>query len=101
MLMNTTIEKSRYGCPQPQIELFFDQDTSTREANAILHQLAAAVERATLPAERWIVQVEGWNAGELHDRRIDGRVYLELHDATPAEAKRGLATLERVAKEIA
>ena len=93
MLMNTTIEKSRYGCPQPQIELFFDQDTSTREANAILHQLAAAVERATLPAERWIVQVEGWNAG--------GRVYLELHDATPAEAKRGLATLERVAKEIA
>lgn len=93
MLMTTTIEKSRYGCPQPQIELFFDQDTSTREANAILHQLAAAVERATLPAERWIVQVEGWNAG--------GRVYLELHDATPAEAKRGLATLERVAKEIA
>lgn len=92
MLMNTTIEKSRYGFPQPQLEVFFDQDTSTREANAILHQLAAAVERATPPAERWIVQVEGWNSG--------GRVYLELHNATPAEAKRGLATLERVAKEI-
>lgn len=50
--------------------------------SAALHKLAANVELATPDRERWIVQPESF-----HDAR--GRVYLELADATHAEAERG------------
>ena len=38
--------------------------------------------------ERWIVQTDDYNES--------GRVYLELADATPAEAARGLALLTKL-----
>jgi hypothetical protein len=45
---------------------------------------------ATPERERWIVQTESF-----YDAR--GRVYLELADATPAEAERGMAMLKKLA----
>ena len=48
------------------------------------------VELATPERERWIVQTESF-----YDAR--GRVYLELADATPAEAERGMAMLKKLA----
>ena len=59
--------------------------------SAALHKLAADVELATPERERWIVQTESF-----YDAR--GRVYLELADATRAEAERGLALLKTIAK---
>ena len=53
------------------------------------HKLAADVELATPERERWIVQTESF-----YDAR--GRVYLELADATPAEAQRGMALLNKL-----
>ena len=57
--------------------------------SAALHKLAADVELATPERERWIVQTESF-----YDAR--GRVYLELADATPAEAERGMAMLRKL-----
>lgn len=63
--------------------------TSYRIVKAALHELAADVELATPERERWIVQTESF-----YDAR--GRVYLELADATPAEAERGMAMLKKL-----
>ena len=63
--------------------------TSHRLASAALHKLAADVKLATPERERWIVQTESF-----YDAR--GRVYLELADATPAEAERGIAMLKKL-----
>ncbi len=82
--------ESRYGNPEPQIELRFAKGTSHRAVSAALHKLAAEVELTTSESERWIVQTESF-----YDAR--GRVYLELADATPAEAARGLALLKKLA----
>jgi hypothetical protein len=57
--------------------------------NAALYKLAAEVELATPERERWIVQTESF-----YDAR--GRVYLELADATPAEAELGTAILKKL-----
>jgi hypothetical protein len=57
--------------------------------SAALHKLAADVELATPERERWSVQTESF-----YDAR--GRVYLELADATPAEAERGMALLKKL-----
>jgi hypothetical protein len=51
--------------------------------------LAAEVELATPAGEAWVVQTDATS-----DER--GRLYLELADATGAEAKRGLALLQRI-----
>ena len=80
--------ESRYGTPEPQIALRFPTGTSYRVVKAALHKLAADVELATPERERWIVQTESF-----YDAR--GRVYLELADATPAEAERGMAMLKK------
>ena len=53
---------------------------------AALHKLAAEIELVTPASERWCVNTEDFNES--------GRVYLELADATPAEAARGMALLE-------
>ena len=79
--------ESRYGSPEPQIELRFPKGTHFRALKAALHKLAADVELATPANERWIVQAE-----DFYDAR--GRVYLELDGATPAEAARGMALLK-------
>ncbi|MCK6574189.1 hypothetical protein L6V77_24175 [Myxococcota bacterium] len=56
--------------------------------SAALRQLAADVELATPARGRWIVQTESF-----YD--APGRVYLELADAMPAEAERGMAILRK------
>ncbi len=56
---------------------------------AALHKLAAEFELATLASDCWCVQVDDYNAR--------GRVYLELADATPAGAERGMAMLTKLA----
>ena len=81
--------ESRYGTAEPQIEIRLPKGTSHRLVSAALHKLAADVELATPERERWIVQTESF-----YDAR--GRVYLELADATPAEAERGMAMLKKL-----
>ena len=80
--------ENRYGTPEPQIALRFPKGTSYRVVKAALHKLAADVELATPANERWCVNTEDFNES--------GRVYLELSDATPAEAARGMAMLEKL-----
>ena len=77
--------ESRYGTPEPQIALRFPKGTSHRVVKAALHKLAAEIELATLASERWCVNAEDFNES--------GRVYLELADATPAEAERAMGLL--------
>jgi len=81
--------ESRYGTAEPQIELGLHKGTSHRQVNAALHKLAADVELATPERERWVVQTESF-----YDAR--GRVYLELADATPAEAEPGMTMLKKL-----
>jgi len=81
--------ESRHGTAEPQIEIRCPKGTNHRLVNVALHKLAADVELATPERERWIVQTESF-----YDAR--GRVYLELADATPAEAERGLALLNKL-----
>jgi len=79
--------ESRYGTAEPQIEIRLPKGASHRLVSAALHKLAAEVELATPERERWIVQTESFYASR-------GRVYLELGDATPAEAERGMVMLK-------
>lgn len=88
-----TLAQSRYGFPEPRIEVRFARGTSFRRVHAALHRLAAAVELATPEREGWLVQMVPASA---HDA---GRVYLELFRATDEEAQRGLKVLKRVAAE--
>jgi hypothetical protein len=83
--------ESRYVTAEPQIEIRLPKGTNHRRVNAALHKLAADVELATPEKERWIAQTESF-----YDAR--GRVYLELADATPAEAERGMAVLTTLAR---
>lgn len=80
--------ESRYGNPEPQIALRFPKGTHFLVVKAALHKLAAEIELATPASESWIVQAEDYNES--------GRVYLELADATPAEAERGMALLTKL-----
>jgi hypothetical protein len=86
----TTVSQaeSRYGSPEPQIALRFPKGTHYRVVKAALHKLAAEVELATPAPESWCVQVDDYNES--------GRVYLELAEATPAEAARGMAMLQKL-----
>ena len=85
----TTISQaeSRFGNPEPQIALRFPKGTHHRIVKAALLKLAAELELATPASEGWGVNIE-----EYCD--ASGRVYLELADATPAEAERGMALLK-------
>jgi hypothetical protein len=85
--------ESRYGTPEPQIALRFPKGTSYRVVKAALHKLAAEIELATPASERWCVNTEDFNES--------GRVYLELADAMPAEAARGIAVLRKLLGEHA
>lgn len=89
--LSVRICTSRYGHLEPQIEVRLPRNAHHRQLHAALHLLAAAVEMATPRSERWCVQTEG------HD--TTGRVFLELCDATEAEAKRGLAVLAAVREQ--
>jgi hypothetical protein len=83
--------KSRYGNPEPQVEVRMPKGSHHRRLNAALHLLAADAELATSTAERWVVQTE-----TTSDER--GRLYLELADATPAEAEQAMAMLRRICR---
>lgn len=94
MMMTVSQGESRYGTAEPQIEIRIPAGsvscptrTSHRMLSAALHKLAAEVELATPAQERWIVQIASFSNSH-------GRVYLELIDATPAEAERGMTTLK-------
>src|SRR5690606_15004618 len=89
MTKSVSQAESRYGTPEPQIKLHFPKGTNYRVVKAALHKLAAEIELATPASERWCVSTEDFNES--------GRVYLELADATPAEAARGMALLTKLA----
>jgi hypothetical protein len=85
----TTISQaeSRYGNAEPQIALRYPKGTHHRVVKAALLKLAADLELATPANESWLVNIE-----EYCD--ASGRVDLELVNATPAEATRGMALLK-------
>jgi hypothetical protein len=87
-----TMSHSRYGHPEPRIEVRFEKGTSFRKVHAALHLLAAAVELATPDGERWIAQMVASSAD------CAGWIYLELSQATEDEARRGLAMLHSVTR---
>lgn len=93
---NVSLQSSRGGYPQPQIDLRLPPHTRHRVVMAELHRLAGAIELATPDDAGWCVQLEV-------DRGVSttgGRIYLELADATPAEAARGMAVLHSVVAEV-
>jgi len=88
--MNATttahLTTSRYGHPQPVLDVRLPGGTHHRLVSATLHELAAKAERATAAGERWVIYTE---------QHVDegGRVVAELAQATDAEAARALAML--------
>ena len=80
---------SRYGTPEPQIEVRMPKGTHFRKLRAALHMLAAEAELATPAGESWVVQTDATS-----DER--GRIYLELADGNEQEAARGLELLRRL-----
>ena len=89
--MTVSLAHSKYGTPEPKIEICVPRGTHYRKLDAALHALAAEVELATPVNETWAVQIEAF----FNDR---GRVYLELVKADNGETERGLALLRRVAQ---
>jgi hypothetical protein len=87
--IEVAILTSRFGNPEPQLEIRLPHGSNHRAVKAELHKLAAALEQATPPAERWTVHTECF-----HDAR--GRVYLELFEASPAEATRAMVLLRAI-----
>ncbi|NOJ89421.1 hypothetical protein HNV26_27990 [Myxococcus xanthus] len=88
---NTTLRldlaTSRYGTPQPQLDVILPRGSTHRHLSATLHALSADLELRTPSAERWIVQSE---------RLLEpnhGRIYLELSEGDHAEAMRGMMLL--------
>ena len=88
--MTVSLAQSKYGTPQPQIEICVSKGTHFRKLDAALHALAAEVELATPVSETWVVEIEAF----FDDR---GRVHLELAKGDDSETERGLALLRRVA----
>ena len=80
--------ESRYGTPEPEIEVRFLRGTHFRKSSAALHALAAILELATPTNEGWVVVVDP------HGDEV-GRIYLELVDGSYPEARRGLELLKR------
>lgn len=84
--------KSRYGTPEPEIDLRMRKGTHHRKTSAALHKLAAAVELATPVGEGWRVQIESSESDDA------GRVYLELMKGDRWEVERATAVLEKAAE---
>lgn len=87
--VHAVLGESRYGTAQPRLEVEVPRDTHYRAIHTVLHRLAADVNAATPEREQWLVQIEVTSD-------IRGRVYLELSEASPAEAERGMALLRAV-----
>jgi hypothetical protein len=86
--LSASMGRYRYGT-RPEVEVRFPRGTPTRNVTAGLYSLAALVELATPPHERWLVGVDTSDDEVAH-------VHLELMDDTDEEAARGLALLKRV-----
>jgi hypothetical protein len=86
--LKVNMGESRYGTPQPEIEVRFLRGTHYRKSSAALHALAAILELASPTNEGWVVVVDP------HGDEV-GRVYLELVDGGYPEARRGLELLKR------
>ncbi|MGO9714152.1 MAG: hypothetical protein ACLQBL_35175 [Polyangiaceae bacterium] len=86
--LTPSMGESRYGTPEPQVDVRFLRGTHYRKSSAALHALAAVIELATPTNEGWVVVVDP-NGDEV------GRVYLELVKGDEAEARRGLELLKR------
>ena len=82
---------SRYGTPEPQIQVRMPKGTSFRHLHAALHRLAAEIELATPAREGWVVQTDA-SSDE------GGRVYLELANGDEGEVARGVALLRTIAR---
>jgi hypothetical protein len=86
--LKVNMGESRYGTPQPEIEVRFLRGTHYRKSSAALHALAAILELATPTNEGWVVVVDS------HGDEV-GTVYLELVDGGYPEARRGLELMKR------
>ncbi len=53
-----TTVSSRYGTKTPTIKMAWPRGTSPRLVAAALHHVAAAVELATSPSDRWNVSID-------------------------------------------
>ena len=89
--ITASIETSPFGSALPTLRVKAPREVHWRKVAAALHRLAAAVLEATPDAERWCVTVDVYGDHE-------GRVYLETMTGERAEADRGLAVLNNVAK---
>ena len=83
--MTARLGTSRYGNPEPQVLVHLPRSAHYRAVNAALLRVAADIELATPPEEGWCVQVGS------------DRVFIELADATPAEATRAMRILSKIA----
>ena len=81
-----------YGHPEPRIEVRFAEGLHFRKAQAALHLLAAAVELATPPEERWVARLV------VSSIEAAGWLSLELLHASDEEAQRGLEVHLRVSR---
>ena len=95
--MNVSLQATRAGRFEPQLELRLSPNTPVRVVMAELHKLACEVELESPDEEGWCVFLE-------LDPDIcspAGRVYLDLLYNTEVEAARGLATLRSVMAAVA
>ena len=89
--ITVTAAASRYGTPEPQIEVRMPKGTHFRKLHAALHMLAAESELATPASEKWVVQTDATSD-------LRGRIYLELLDGDEQEAKRGVEFLHAICR---
>jgi len=83
------LARSRAGFPLPTLEVWPPPESHFRVVSARMHELAAAIERATAPNEQWLVYL-------MRDSGGGGRVIVELMDGSEEEAERAMATLREV-----
>jgi hypothetical protein len=91
--LHAELVETRYGTPQPQIKLSGDRGENQRAISAELHQLAAAVELATMKT------TDTWNVELVQDHDTIGRVQLHLVEGDAAEAERGMALLTKIVRD--
>jgi hypothetical protein len=87
--LTAKLTRSEGGHPAPTLDVVFPRATHHRAASAAMHRLAAVLEEATPAEEKWLVVISTVN---------EGRITLELDQATDTEAARGLALLRWFAR---
>jgi len=89
--LKVELATDRYGTLMPSIAYHGTDHEHYREVRAVLLEIAAAVELASIPTrEGWVVQVE--RTGDF-----SGRVHLELINGSRDEAAAGMQVLTDVA----